>query len=143
MSGGAPGSGAMALVLFAVMAVFTVWFSNFVLRSIDVLYKPNVRRWVHNKGPMCEQDSHKDICEIDILGQAAKTRPPLPTTPDDDYIKLLEEELIVLRAMRDKLDAKRIPEKKSSAPVGTCNLMTFVFEIEHQNVCKKNEGPRR
>ena len=36
----------VGLILFIVMAIFTLWFSSLMLRAVDILYKPSVKKWM-------------------------------------------------------------------------------------------------
>ena len=36
----------VGLILFIVMAIFTLWFSSLMLRVVDILYKPSVKKWM-------------------------------------------------------------------------------------------------
>ena len=36
----------VGLISFIVMAIFTLWFSSLMLRAVDILYKPSVKKWM-------------------------------------------------------------------------------------------------
>ena len=39
-------SSGVTVVTSVTMILFTVWFGNFILRTVDVLYKPSVKKWI-------------------------------------------------------------------------------------------------
>ena len=39
-------SPAIALLIFVVMTIFTLWFGQLMLRAVDILYKPSVKKWM-------------------------------------------------------------------------------------------------
>ena len=41
--------GAVTLIALVTMAVFTIWFGNFMLRTVDILYKPKVKQWIRTR----------------------------------------------------------------------------------------------
>jgi len=42
-------SGVVSLFAFGVMCLFTIWFGNFMLRTLDILYKPSIKHWIRDK----------------------------------------------------------------------------------------------
>jgi hypothetical protein len=42
---------AAPLIIVVVMVIFTFWFGSLMLKAVDVLYKPSVKHWLHNKSP--------------------------------------------------------------------------------------------
>ncbi len=48
----------MGLIIFVVMAVFTVWFGNLMLKAVDIIYKPVVKKWMFNR-PILPPDFDK------------------------------------------------------------------------------------
>ena len=40
----------VGLILFMVMGLFTLWFTSLMLKAIDILYKPSVKKWIKNSG---------------------------------------------------------------------------------------------
>ena len=52
------GSPLMALVIFVVMGLFTLWFGGLMLRAVDILYKPSVKKWMQNR-PVWQHHHHK------------------------------------------------------------------------------------
>ena len=90
-------TGAHTLLLFIIMALVTIWISNLMLKAVDILYKPQVHHWVHNKAPIefsdtCKARDASDCGKVDIND--------LTTLYDDEYIAKLQKELKVLKAMR-------------------------------------------
>ena len=53
----------VALVIFVVMGLFTMWFGGLMLRAVDILYKPSVKQWMQNR-PVWRQN------------QLSKEKPP-------------------------------------------------------------------
>ena len=41
--------GAVTLIALVTMAIFTIWFGNFMLRTVDILYKPKVKQWIRTR----------------------------------------------------------------------------------------------
>ncbi len=82
-------SGAQTLILFVVMTLVTLWFSNLVLRAVDILYEPRVRGWMKRPRASLSLSPREPLA-----GKAVRD--------DAEYIKALEKELIRLRAMWSK-----------------------------------------
>lgn len=55
-------SGAVTIVAFGVMCIFTVWFGNFMLRTIDIIYKPSVKQWIRSKSTEELIEQRKEVC---------------------------------------------------------------------------------
>ena len=41
--------GAVTLIALVTMAIFTIWFGNFMLRTVDILYKPKIKKWIQTR----------------------------------------------------------------------------------------------
>ena len=106
-------SGAQTLVLFGAMVLVTCWFTNLVLRATDVLYRPRLRKWV---GDSRLENDVEDSCPLGagrwgVRGSSCKSETKerdLSKLYSDEYLKELERELMLLKAMR----ASRVPEKR-------------------------------
>ncbi len=106
-------SGAQTLVLFGAMVLVTCWFTNLVLRATDVLYRPRLRKWV---GDSRLENGEEDSCPLGAgrwgvrgsSGKSATKERDLSKLYSDEYLKELERELMLLKAMR----ASRVPEKR-------------------------------
>lgn len=49
----------MALVIFVVMGLFTLWFGGLMLRAVDILYKPSVKKWMQNRPTVWQHSKQK------------------------------------------------------------------------------------
>lgn len=57
----------VGLILFMVMGLFTLWFTSLMLKVIDLLYKPSVKKWIKNSGGQKVINIHADgFCSFDI-----------------------------------------------------------------------------
>lgn len=57
----------VGLILFMVMGLFTLWFTSLMLKAIDILYKPSVKKWIKNSGGQKVINIHADdFCSFDI-----------------------------------------------------------------------------
>lgn len=57
----------VGLILFMVMGLFTLWFTSLMLKAIDILYKPSVKKWIKNSGGQKVINIHaEDFCSFDI-----------------------------------------------------------------------------
>ena len=39
-------TGAQTLILFLVLTLCTIWFTNLTMKALDILYRPRIRSWV-------------------------------------------------------------------------------------------------
>ena len=40
----------IGLISFVILGLFTLWFTTFMLKAVDVLYKPSVKKWIKHSG---------------------------------------------------------------------------------------------
>ena len=40
----------IGLISFVIMGIFTLWFTAFMLKAVDILYNPSVKKWIINSG---------------------------------------------------------------------------------------------
>ena len=52
----------VGLILFMVMGLFTLWFTSLMLKVIDLLYKPSVKKWIKNSGGQKVINIHAGNC---------------------------------------------------------------------------------
>ena len=52
----------VGLILFMVMGLFTLWFTSLMLKAIDILYKPSVKKWIKNSGGQKVINIHAGNC---------------------------------------------------------------------------------
>ena len=57
----------MALVIFVVMGLFTLWFGGLMLRAVDILYKPSVKKWMQNRPTVWQHSKQKPPGKNDLL----------------------------------------------------------------------------
>lgn len=98
----------MILVAFATMGVFTVWFGNFMIRTIDIIYKPSVKQWIRTR-PVDNYIETYEQKQLDI---------------DEKYLKMIEDELKVLRAMKGKTGPDPEGKLKGKLKKGQTNEKT-------------------
>ncbi len=79
------------VVLFAVLGLATLWFTNLSLRALDILYGPRVRIWVRDR-PLGEGNAE--------LGSKAKPNSRYHHTAS--YVEELMSELALLRIMNQE-----------------------------------------
>ncbi|TRY68658.1 hypothetical protein TCAL_02472 [Tigriopus californicus] len=91
-------SGPQTLVLLVVMVVTTIWFTNIILKSLDILYKPKVNQWIRKK-PGLEGSEFCPLNQPSCDNGKSDTVNSF-TELDELAIKQLEEELMVLKALR-------------------------------------------
>lgn len=100
--------GAQGVIISLAIVLTMGWFSKNILKAVDVLYKPNVRSWVKNRkileSKVCSNNVGKDSCpitdfEAGFLPTKSEESNPPPT--DDEYLKFLEEELMLLKQIRE------------------------------------------
>lgn len=89
-------SGAHTLVLLVVLIVTTVWFTNIILKSLDILYKPKVNQWIRKKPGL----TGSEFCPLNQPSCDQAETVSSFTDQDELAIKQLEEELMVLKALR-------------------------------------------
>jgi hypothetical protein len=56
--------GAVTLIALVTMGIFTIWFGNFMIRTVDILYKPKVKQWIRTR-PLDLEDPVPTKQEID------------------------------------------------------------------------------
>lgn len=119
----------MALVIFVVMGLFTLWFGGLMLRAVDILYKPSVKKWMQNR-PVWQHHKPDAFCPInnpteDCLGPKTSFQ-----EVDDEYLAKLEAEIKVLKAIKgftSTADPKGKWKRQKKK-----NLL-----IDHNNTCPK------
>jgi len=92
----------MALVIFVVMGLFTLWFGGLMLRAVDILYKPSVKKWMQNRPTVWQHSKQKPpdgFCSINNPNQDCLGHEP-PFQVDDEYLAKLEAEIKVLKAIK-------------------------------------------
>lgn len=107
------------LIVVIAVCLFTMWFGALMLKAVDILYKPSVKKWMHNR-PVWHKPPPDEFCFVDSKEDC---HDPFPTTDnvlsvDDEYLAKLEVELRVLKAMKGftgpdpkgKLKKKRLIE---------------------------------
>lgn len=97
----ATASGAQTLILFVAMALVTIWFTNVILKALDVLYKPRVKQWLGNR-PAFGLDENEHFCSVEAPGcnEHATSNSRSSDHVTDEAIRQLEEELMVLKSLR-------------------------------------------
>ena len=132
-------SSAQTLLLMIVLGLVTLWFTNIVMRALDILYRPQVRRWMGPKAP--ETTAEDNLFKVDDLSLVY----------DDEYLEELERELMALKALRRKKGEARRPRqdlpvlgsiKKARQAEMIRKKAEVVNEEESRNVghCKKDPG---
>lgn len=110
------------LTLFLIMSLVTLWFTNIIIKGLDLLYKPKLKTWIQDK-PYFQDKSQVEF--------------------SDEFMKELEKDLLVLKALRGKekprkrFDGTKI--KKEEDLGGFCfNSKHNIFRYESDDVCHVN-----
>ena len=149
-------SGAQTVIAFVVMGLVTVWFTNVMIRAIDILYKPRVARWIHAKDHLMESD--QGTCALDQAydcGQEVLTESKvadviedLSKIYDDAYLQRLHQELLALKAMKGRLNSKRPKSQRNmkmqnQAELCSCQNSQLFCNPEPFNVPKSEDICKR
>jgi len=111
------------------------WLGNLVMRAVDLLYRPRVRRWVGHTGMTLptNQDGFADICPKDNCD--------LTSVYDDEYIKALEAELLRLRSARGR-PPKKLGHGQELPPLATFKKSKKVAKIKRSEERINTKGSK-
>ena len=112
------------LTLFLIMSLVTLWFTNIIIRGLDLLYRPKLKTWIQDK-PYYEEKS-----EIEF---------------SDEFMEELEKELLVLKALRGKdkprkrIDGSKI-KKEEDIDEFCHDSKSNIFGFDTEEVCHVNSN---
>lgn len=108
----AAATAAQTLILFVAMGLVTIWFTNVILKALDILYKPKVKTWLGNR-PQFGLDENENFCAVEAPGcNDHETSNSRTDTMTDEAIRQLEEELMVLKSLRGNMVKPSEKKKK-------------------------------
>ena len=59
-------TGLQSLIVFVVMGLVTLWFTNLMFRAMDILYKPRVQKWIEQRPSLdFPDDDDNQLCPVD------------------------------------------------------------------------------
>ena len=65
-------SGLQSLIIFVVMGLVTLWFTNLMFRALDILYKPGVKKWIQDRPSLDFPDLDPELCPLNPQGQQSE-----------------------------------------------------------------------
>ena len=113
----AAASGAQTLILFVAMTLVTIWFTNVILKALDIVYQPKVKKWLGNR-PAFGLDENEQFCSVEAPGcnEHATSNAHSSDYMTDEAIRQLEEELMVLKSLRGNAIKSEKKNKKVGRP---------------------------
>lgn len=134
----------VGLILFMVMGLFTLWFTSLMLKAIDILYKPSVKKWIKNSGGQKVINIHADdFCSFDInnmdQNQDCLDEKIAKVLPDIAKLSVLPKETPTYKKESKTLkgftvipssnkNTKPITKKNSVSSKTTCCCMNLTLE---------------
>lgn len=128
-------SSVSSLLVFVVMVGVTFWFTNIMIRALDILYKPSVKQWIHNKDLVDDnlnfgqQDtcSKSDSCNNrkDSSENLKEVVNDLAAIYDDEYLEQLRKELVLLKAMRGRMNIRELVKRRHSVRNNKLNHLSY------------------